>query len=177
MYLKRSLCGERRSQGLVFAIKDHTDHAVPLGKVDWRRWVAQLYSDDARVHLGRWAEVIPIYLCPRQREKQNIPSINDWRPKAPEALWHYWRNGACRLRRVSDPYASPTATLFMALKRLTLAPLTFATVWASPVAVLQCKDPHNSKHATTGLESRDFLTRICHVGRLYRHDHLQSSND
>lgn len=46
----------------MLAVEDNADHAIPLGKVHRRRRVSEFYSDDARVHLGRWPEVIPIYL-------------------------------------------------------------------------------------------------------------------
>ena len=65
--LEGGLGCERRPQRLVLAVEDNADHAVPLGEVHRGRRVAQFYSDDARVHLGRRPEVIPIYLCHKKK--------------------------------------------------------------------------------------------------------------
>lgn len=60
--LERAFCRQRRPQRLVLAVEDYANHAVPLREVHRRRRVSKLYSDDARVNLGRRTEVVAIYL-------------------------------------------------------------------------------------------------------------------
>ena len=42
-----------------FPIKTELDEAVPLDEIDRRRRVLEFDAHDARVDLGRWAEVVP----------------------------------------------------------------------------------------------------------------------